>query len=448
MCYSNKYMFYCIGAMLLLCFAVFATHTATAQNSNSNIEYKIKPYRRNGVYNANDGHIGFFIRLKNKVNDSQRGTILVEVKNSFGQSIHNENISLYMNAYGSFYKELDFDKSKLQPGFYNANLIISTNRSADTITNVFGVEPEKIFPTVNRPYDFTNFWDDAKRELAAVNPAFRIVRRGDMATNNADVYLIEFQSIGNITIRGWLSVPKGRGKYPIIYQVSGYMANLYPDTRSDVAVFSLNLRGNGNSDNTQKLDYNSYLLHELNNKTKYIYRAAYMDALRGLEFLHRSGNDLKLDVGKIILSGEGQGGCVAAAIAGMDNKIKGLIVERPLFMDMRSQFNIGEGQPYTPWPVYAFKDFIYNRKMNRDAFFSTWDYFDPQSFAVDIHCSTLVAVALKSTYSPVQCAYNFYNQINAPKREMYINAESDNSMEQGYYMFQNQWLKEVFRLKN
>ncbi|MFY7651817.1 MAG: acetylxylan esterase [Chitinophagaceae bacterium] len=435
--YFNKYW------LLLL---LLSAGSGWAQPKPSFLNYEFKQFNSNGIYKIEDRRIGFFLRVKNNIRESQRGTITLELVNGMGKAIHKEDVGLFVRELGSFLKDFNFDKSKLAPDFYTANIFINTNITRDTLMYSFGVDPQKIPPTVNRPADFATFWGDAKRELANINPGFRITKRGDKGNARVDVYAVEFQSLDNATIRGWLSVPVSKRNFPVLYQISGYMNSLEPNLRTDIAVLSLNVRGNGNSESPYKTDYNNYLTYNLNSKNKYIYRGAYMDALRGLEFIYKS-TDLRLDAANVILYGEGQGATIAAAVAAMDNRVKGLIFERPLFVDMRSQFNMWEGRPYTGWPVYVFQDYMNKYKLSKQQFLNIYDYFDAQSFAIDIHCSTLVATSLLSTYSPAQTAYNFYNQLTVIKRETYVESNGEGGMGKKYYAFQNQWIKEVLRQK-
>ena len=430
-----------IMGLLLAQTAVFAQDKPT-------LDIKIKPYNDNAVYGTSDRRLGYFIKLRNTINDNQRGNIHLDIKNSYQQSIYNENIGVFAPPNGVFTKDLNLDNSKFPPGFYYVSMAIATNHITQTNNYVFVVEPEKLPPTSYRPSDFSTFWDDAKRELVNINPAYQVTRRGDMSTVGADVFLVEFQSLNNAKIRGWLTVPKGRGKYPILYKLPSYANPASPETRNDVAVFSIDARGIGNSADAQKLTYDNYLITGLANKQQYIYRDVYMDCLRGLDFLF-THEDLKLDINKIIVKGEGQGAALAAVIVGLDGrKVKGLIMERPVFIDMRTVFAIGETQPITPWPVPTLKGYFNSSKTSIDNFFRTWDYFDPLNFATQIKCPILIGTSLKSSISLPQCSYNFYNQVLGSRREVYVCPDSVDNMEPRYYVFENNWTRETIRIPN
>lgn len=432
---------------LFIGFFFMAVTNIFAQDRQS-FEIKIKPFRDNGIYRTDDRRIGYYIKLRNILSDNQRGTIYLDIKNSYSQSVYHENIGVFTPSNSSFFKELTLDNSKFTPGFYYVSMNISTNHFNQILTYVFAVEPEKMPPGSYRPSDFANFWEDAKRELVNINPNYQVTRRGDMSTIDTDVFLVDFISTKSAKIRGWLTVPKGKGKYPVLYKLPGYANAAQPETRRDFAVFSIDARGIGNSADAQRLTYDNYLTTGLDNKNQFIYRDVYMDCLRGLDFLFTHG-DLKLDLDKIIAKGEGQGASLAAVVVGLDGrKIKGLIMERPILLDMRTLFAIGETQPITPWPINALKSYLNASRTPIDNFFRTWDYFDPLSFASQVKCPILIGTSLKSTVSPPQCAYNFYNQVLVSRREVYVCPDNENNMDAAYYVFENNWTRETLRIPN
>ncbi|MBC7652401.1 MAG: acetylxylan esterase [Deinococcales bacterium] len=439
---GTSYICYLLSGLLLLA----TNHTYAQEIPTLNVN--IKSFRANGIYGINDNRKGYYIKLRNTLSDNQRGTIYLDIKNSYGQSVYHEDIGVFTTPYSGFTKELTLDNSKFAPGFYYVSMAISTNHFNQTFTNVFAVEPEKLPTTPYRPNDFTYFWEDAKRELVNINPQYQVTRRGDMSTIAMDVFMVEFQSIGNAKIRGWLSVPKGRGKFAVIYKLPGYVTPAKPETKGSLAVFSVDARGIAGSTDAQQLTYDNYLVTGLYNKQNYIYKAVFMDCLRGLDFIFTQ-TDLKIDINKVIVKGEGQGAALAAVVAALDSrKVKGLIMERPVLLDLRTVFAFGETKPVIPWPVNAFKNYLRNSKTPIDNFFRTWDYFDALNFASLVKCPVLMGTALKSVSSPPQSVYNFYNQILGFKREMYVSANTENNMEAAYYVLENNWIRETLRIPN
>ncbi len=441
------YLRYIVIAILSL-ILILAVTAVFAQDKSSSLETKIKPYKDNGMFRKDDKRIGYFIKLKNRNTSTQKGSILIEVKNTYSQLIYKTAVGIEIEPGSAFYKEVDFENPYFRPGFYYVTMAIKTNSWNDTPYYVFAVEPERMQPSTYRPNDFKNFWNQSKTELLSIDPNYQVIRRSDVGTDDNEVYMVEFMSISNTKIRGWLTVPKGRGKFPVIYNLPAYVTSAEPIMRRDAAVFSLDIRGVGNSADLAKITAEKYLIAGIHDRNSYIYKDAYMDCLRGLDFLF-SQHDLKIDPTKIIVKGEGQGACLAAVVVALDGRrVKGLIMDRPTLLDVRTLFAVDEAQSQVPWPVNALKEYFSKSKTSENTFFRTWDYFDPLSFASDIKCPVLLGTLLKSTTSPPQCAYNFYNQVLSAKREVYVCAEGENNMDKGYYVFEGNWTREVLRIPN
>ena len=442
--FRGKRYFSTLMRAIFCCVLLAGVTSIFSQESNS-ISYKVKGYRDNGIYGPTDSKVAYILRLKNNINDNQKGNIKVNIINNLGASIYNEDIPVFIKPIGTFDKEVSIDVAKLPTGFYTIYFSIATNHYSQSLYYIFAVEPEKIKPTGVRPLDFTTFWDNARSELANINPSFKVTRRGDISTVSNDIYSVEFQSTGNVAIRGWLSVPKRRSKCPVLYKLPDYATTASPDSRNDMAVLSLDARGFGNSADMGKLSFDSYLTKDLYSRESYIYRAEYMDCLRGIDFICKN-TDLKLDASKIIVTGIGQGAGLAAIVAAFDNRIKGVMMDRPTLIDMRTVITIGEVKQQVPWPIGPIKTYCNANRTGLDNFFKVWDYFDPLSFAPMIKCPILIGISLKSSTSLPQCAYNFYNQVLSNKREIYSCADNETGIDESFYIFENNWIKETLKL--
>ncbi|KAF0242279.1 MAG: acetylxylan esterase [Sediminibacterium sp.] len=432
-----------LSSALALSLLLILLSMGTLCFAQKGISYDIRPFKKEAIFREDD-RVGYDVRLKNNTGEKIRGSMKVSVKNYKGEETFNQDLGFTIDAKRGFATDLKLENDRTVPGFYEMTLIVTANRYSDTLLFGYGVDPEKIYSNVVRPPDFDQFWDDARRDLINIDPKFRVTRRGDQSTREVDVFLVEFQSIDLQTIRGWLSVPKEKGKFKVLYELPGYLEDLRPDSlRKDMAVFRLNVRGHGNSKDNTNADFNTYNIINLNDRNRYIYRGAYMDALRGLDFIYKHEH-LKLDIKKVIVKGQGQGGVLAAVVASMDNRPQGCIIERPVYVDMRTLFMMAETQKVQPWPVRNFQAYIANprNRLNKEGLFRNWDYYDPVNFATNIRCRVLFGHNLKNTVCPPQAAVALYNQIRIDNREIYMAPDAD-GMNYVYYGFQNFWIKKI-----
>ena len=155
----------------------------------------------------------------------------------------------------------------------------------DTVKRAFGVDAYNIHELHPRPADFDHFWEDTRKELAAVVPNFRMTEKP-----GEQIYLIEMQSLDNITVRGWLTLPKDRwhkDKFPVYLSLPGDGEDMQPNHGiSNYAYISFNPRGVGNSRDVIKPESDEYITYNIEDKNKFIYRGAIMDVVRMIDFIN------------------------------------------------------------------------------------------------------------------------------------------------------------------
>ena len=404
----------------------------------------MRPYKKNGIFYSKN-QVGFLLRLTSNSSERQRGAVAVEIKNSTNGVVFHDNISIYLGSKGSFTKEMDYGSLGLLAGIYTIYLNVTTNVGTTINHFSFIVDPPNAQVKSFRPADFSNFWDDAKRDLNFVNPNYQVKKRSDLSTSRADVYAVEFQSIDNITIRGYLTIPNKRGSFPVMCVFPDYVTELKPEFISNMAVLSINVRGVGTSKDKIKADFVQYLNLDANNKRKFIYRGVYMDCIRSIDFISKYGGTLSLDTTRILLKGIGQGAGLCAVTAALSSKVKGIIMERPLLMDIRNIITNAETNKPVYWPASAMMEY-YNGKtagMTKDIFLKNWDYFDPVNFAPYIGCAVLYGFSYRSNMTPSICHYNFINQLRVDTKDILMCTECDNDMDNKFYGFQGTWMNEV-----
>ncbi|MBX9890965.1 MAG: acetylxylan esterase [Chitinophagaceae bacterium] len=437
-----------IAIVLLFCGALMnaMAQPPAGPGTRTGLEYDIRPFKKNGLFREDD-KVGYDVRLKNSTYTKQRGSMHIDVFDAKGASVFNQTVSFFTDSRKTFATDLNLDYAKLTAGFYDVNIIVSTTSAADTLRYVFGLDPDKIFTDINKPEDFEEFWSEARREMLRKEPRFRIISRGNSSTKYVNVYQVEFQSVDDVVVRGWLTIPKGGAKYPVIYQLPDYYEDQRPDSnRSDMAVFRLNVRGHGNSADKVFSDYSTLNTMNLYDRDKYIYKGIYMDCLRGLDFIYKYANQLNLDADRVVVYGEGQGGTLAGVTCAMDQRPKCCIMVRPVYGDLRGLFEMNQDNPVLPWPVSAFNDYINSGEggINKQRFYENWDFYDPVNFMSNIKCKVLFALPLINSSAPPQTAFSIYNQLKGDVKEMYVC--SGNTMDYVYYAYQNLWIKKVLRL--
>ncbi len=333
-------------------------------------------------------------------------------------------------------KTIKIDKPILKPGFYTLYVAIKSDLLNFNKSFAFGIDPEKIVSPTDIPSDFDNFWMRAKKELAAVDPQFKLIKKDSLCTAKRDVYLVEMRSLENVLIRGWYARPKAAGKFPAILHVQGYsstqeMSSGY--SGDDMAVLVLNVRGHGNSKDNINPGFPGYLQYSLKDREKYIYRGAYMDCLRAVDFLCSRE---EVDSRYIVVEGGSQGGALSFATAALDNKRISLCIPAvPFLSDFPDYFKVAE------WPANEFTQFVSkNPDFGWDKVFETLRYFDIKNLAPWVKCPVLMSIGLKDTTCPPHINFAAYNQLKVPK-EYVVYPESGHGLPSEYMKAKVDWMK-------
>lgn len=177
------------------------------------------------------------------------------------------------------------------------------------------------------PNDFDEFWAKAKADLAAIpmNPRIEPVPEKETATGK--LYRVTLQSLGDVSIVCWYYVPKEVGieagtaakTYPAVQVMPGWGAEEPPldRTAEGFITLSLNPRAHGPSKEFFDTDVPHHLWN-IDNADEYYYRAAYMDCVRGIDFL---ASRPEVDPARIATEGGSQGGAFSLATAALDKRI-------------------------------------------------------------------------------------------------------------------------------
>ncbi len=402
------------------------------------------PQGKDAIFKRNE-NILYKLQLQNKTNDSQVGEISYLITTDEGQKVSLDSVHIAMR--GNSKKELLIKIPQKKTGFYRLNFMIKLPEYDDTVRKVFGVDPDKIQSQLHRPADFEAFWKQSREQLEKVAPKYKVIERRDLSTEEKRVYSVEMQSYENFLIRGWLVVPTDGKKFPVHYRVPGYVVGLKPNMDSDDFIaFDINVRGNGDSKDVINVGTDNYCLINVENKDKYIYRGVYMDCIRGLDFLC-SHPDLGIDTSKIYVEGGSQGGALAVITAGLDSRVKVLTMQVPLYADIHDNMSISASYKSQVFPFKVFRKYnSMHPGFTWDKFFSTFDYYDPQNFAPMVKCPVLMGIGLLDQFCPPRCSMALFNHIGSTNKEFVCVANSTHEVNFNYFMFQNLWLREKFRI--
>ena len=353
--------------------------------------------------------VDILLDLKYESRKVLEGNLSLKVISDFGKEIANLSQQLTLDGKGNY--PVSFLIPGIEPGFYKATAVFESPLAYKTCEFAFGCEPEAIVSPTNPAPDFESFWDRARQELATVDPKFKVTKIDSLSTSKRNVYLVEMRSLGNVLIRGWYTVPAKPGKYPAIMQVPGYSGSMIPeyvDYGDEIIGFGLNIRGHGNSQDDFNPGFPGYLFSGIKNQDTYVYRGAYMDCLRGIDFLYSRP---EVDTTRVAVEGGSQGGALTYATAALDNRrIIACAPLVPFLSDFEDYFKVA------PWPGNEFIEYVQTEyKMTWEEVFSVLSYFDIKNLAGWINCPLFMGVGLVDDVCPPHINFAAYNQVKSEK---------------------------------
>ena len=386
----------------------------------------------------NEDPVKLNLQVGNKMKQAVEGTLLVTATTDFGRVVLDVAKEVKVRSGGT--KQIPLELGRLAPGFYNVLVLLESEAGNKRVEFALGVRPEEIVSPLDRAEDFDNYWIRARRELDAVDPQFKLIRQDKLCTETRDIFLVEMRSLGNVLIRGWYMKPVKEGVYPAILHVQGYSSTKVPQNLyqgDDMVSFALNIRGHGNSQDDVNPGFPGYLQDHVDDKELYIYRGAYMDCVRAVDFLFSRS---EVDTSRVAVEGGSQGGALSFATAALDNERIDLCVPHvPFLSDFRDYFKVAG------WPGGEFRQYFADHpEISEDEIYKNLSYIDIKNLAPWIKAPVLMSIGLIDQTCPPHINFAAYNQLNVPK-EYIVYPFAGHGLPGEYYNTMMDYIKRQFK---
>ena len=263
-----------------------------------------------------------------------------------------------------------------------------------------------------QPGDLTGFWQRTIAELGETDINGFLEESPEQSGREYVTYLVKLDSFQGSRLRAWYSVPKdspaGR-RHPAILAVPGYGGDKPIPTHlvlNGFAVLTLFPRGQGESRHEWELEHSTKLTYHVTDRERYYYRGAYMDCLRGMDFL--SGRE-EVDPSRIGMWSRSQGGGFTLATAALDSRLRVAVAEEPFMCNYPVSIDI-TSSPYSELSGYSAE-----HPEQRQAILDTLAYFDTLNLAQDIVCPILMDIGMKDEVCPYRTIMPVFEKITASK---------------------------------
>jgi cephalosporin-C deacetylase len=378
-------------------------------------------------------------QLVNNSDQKLEGTLTCEVKTFTGKHVEKQAQAVKIGR-GRRTLVPDFKFTSPSAGFYISYLTFKDNKGYSVKDKKgFAIAPETLKPAPTRPADFDLFWASTLTELASVEPHYQITLLPQYTTSKVEVFEIEMHSLNNVRVKGYYTKPKEKTNIPAVLHVQGYSSIMLPfGLDENMSAFYLNIRGHGNSRDDVNPGFPGYLLSGLSDKNQYIYRGAYMDCIRAMDFL--CSRD-EVDTTRLAVEGGSQGGALSIATASLDKRVKFCLPDVPFLSNFRLYFDIAS------WPAGEFKMHHFKTGKKWEDIYGVLDYIDVTNHAPNVSCPVIMGVGLFDDVCPAAINFSAYNNLSTQDKTYHLYPNSGHSLPETHYGVKMKWLYERFGLK-
>ena len=378
--------------------------------------------------------------VKNPTDNPQVGIVSYQVFTETGKKLNAEVIKVNIPKKSS--GKYDFEIAEPNAGFYKVNFMVNVSDYDDTTRRAFGIRPEELRSNHAMPADFVQFWKETRAELDNVKPQFKVTLLPDSTKDHRNVYLFEMKSLDGLTVRGYLTEPITKNKnkkFAVLLGLPGYQVSLPPmfGTDPDLAIITLNVRGQGNSRDVIHTMRDAYIFYHIEDKDKYVMRGAIMDCIRAVDFIY-SRPELKHDC--IMASGGSMGGFLSIATSALDKRIALCSAQNPIMSD------ISNLQGEVNWPLNDISRYVKSRPgLTMDKVMQNLSYYDTKNFASLLTCPTLLGIGMLDPIVPPNNAYIDYNNMTT-KKHIIIFRDLGHEVGVPYKAYEGRWMRVTFGL--
>ena len=262
-----------------------------------------------------------------------------------------------------------------------------------------------------------DFWQTT-RAILNQTPADPVLAEApERSGREYQTWSVTLHSYGDQRLRAFYTVPRhaspspaAAGRHPAMLAVPGYGGSKeipYAVAMQGFAVLTLFPRAQGESLAEGDLPPgDTKLTHHITDRSAYYYRAAYMDCVRGVDFLAARA---EVDAARIGMWSRSQGGGFTLATVALDHRLAAAVAEEPFLCNYPVAIDL-DTRPY-----HELRNHALAHPEQRAAMLDTLHYFDTLTLADAIRCPTLVNIGMADTTCPYDTIMPVFDRIRAHK---------------------------------
>jgi cephalosporin-C deacetylase len=271
-------------------------------------------------------------------------------------------------------------------------------------TKVLAFDPLSIQPSANEPSDFDAFWSKQREALKTI-PMNPILRPISDLPNGSKQFILQLDGIEGRKVYGYLSIPKGTGKFPAVLSLPAFGDGTFPSDGLVNGDFSdkanaISLIINVHNAPPNEIDPNAYKPDVFSDANKIYARYMVLAGLRALDYL-TSRPDFN---GSLGVCGLSQGGGLSIMVAGLDSRVSALMVDNPAFCNHHA-WQVGKPAGF---PQY-FKN-ASAQNLDMDAVGKAIKYYDAAYFLKRYRNPAMILTGYLDDVTPTESVFSAANQ--------------------------------------
>ena len=395
-----------LGAFALALFVVWPAAATVSSDLTARPRLSLSADAPHGLCGLGETVV-FTAEIRNTSREELHGVLRWELQTVAFEApaIEPMRIEIAGKETASYEYELEIDV----PGFVRMECAVLEDGKEREVSRRrrIGCSPTEVRSELTRQPDFEKFWAHSMEELQEVEARYELTEVSKDEETGVQLFSLRMYSHGDVRVRAWLEVPSGEGPHPALLRVPGYLQNMRPvgDTGGAI-VLSLNIRGQGNSTDDIPGRPADFWIRGLDDKDTYYYRGAFLDCVRGVDYLCSRAD---VDPDRIAVWGMSQGGGLAFATAALDQRIDLCIADIPWLCDWVNYSALVDTDDDMDRWMGA------KKSRTEESVLKTLSYFDTMNFADRIQCPTLMGVGLQDSICPPSTSFATFNRITAPR---------------------------------
>lgn len=284
------------------------------------------------------------------------------------------------------------------------------------------LEALKVYsPSLTRASDFQEFWDIGREEMHQ-HSRKSTQTLVDYPARQVALYRIQYEGFRGAIIGGWYARPKTDHRIPGLVVYHGYNWNYEGGIHETVnwalhgyATFHVSVRGQQGSGQSMPSPHGhvaGWMTQGILDPETYYYRAAYLDAMKAVEWLSEQSG---VDPNRIGVTGGSQGGGLSLATASLSDIPRVAVANYPYLCHFRRAVDIAPAGPYG-----EITEFL---RQNGDPeietqVFHTLSYMDVMNLVPWMTSPVLVSVGLVDQLTPPSTIYATYHHIGSTQKDI------------------------------